>query len=285
VKFCFQWLIHIPELTSEIFSVKEKGNNNMKHLIELKRVNNPSFDEFAKETNNFTRPIIMTNIVNKWSVFKMFNFEMIKLKFGSAKVTVRESDNEFDYFFGEGRKKEMQLNDYIKLISSPASRLEHLPYMGNLPFDHPNIAKYLSPLKPLFKFPKYIPSQKYGELRLWIGGKGQRSTIHNDNYHNLNAQIHGKKEFLLFSPEEAEKLYVTELNQACWVSKVDPLNYDSERYPLFKEAEGFRVVTSAGELLYIPLFWWHYVTALDTSISVSMFIHTEQNQIWSDNTH
>lgn len=255
----------------------------MKQFIEVKRVNNPNFEEFVNETNNYTKPIIMTNIVNKWSVFKMFNLETIKLKFGSAKVTVRESDDEFDYFFGEGRKKEIMLNEYIKLITAPSNSETRLPYMGNLPFDHPNIAKYLSPLKPLFKFPKYIPSQKYGELRLWIGGKGQRSTIHNDNYHNLNAQIHGKKEFLLFSPDETEKLYVKELNQTCWVSPVDPLNYNRETYPLFKEAQSFRAIISAGELIYIPVFWWHYVTALETSISVSMFIHTDQPQFWSNN--
>lgn len=253
----------------------------MQQISDVKRVNNPTFEEFVTETNNLKNPIIMTNIVNKWSVFKMFNFEMIKLKFGSAKVTVRESDDEFDYFFGEGRKKEMILNDFIKLISAKTDSTTRLPYMVNLPFDHPNIAKYLSPLKPLFKFPKFIPSQKYGELRLWIGGKGQRSTIHNDNYHNLNAQIHGKKEFLLFPPEQTDKLYVKELNQACWISPVDPLNYDCKKYPLFREAEGFKVIISAGELLYIPIFWWHYVTALETSISVSMFIHTEQTQFWN----
>ncbi|MBD3557335.1 cupin-like domain-containing protein [Planktothrix sp. FACHB-1355] len=254
----------------------------MVESTDVKRVSNPSFDEFVEQTDHFRMPIIMTGIVDRWSVFRMFNFEMIKLKFGSATVTVRESDDEFDYFFGKGRKKEMRLNDYIKLISTPSETGQRHPYMGNLPFDHPNIAKFLSPLKPLFKFPRYIPSQKYGELRLWIGGKGQRSTIHNDNYHNLNAQIHGKKEFLLFSPDETEKLYVKELNQACWVSPVDPLHYDADEFPLFREAKAFRAVIAAGELLYIPIFWWHYVTALDTSISVSMFIHTDQPRYWSN---
>ena len=251
-----------------------------KETKEIKKIDNPSNEQFREETNDFSSPVVITGIVSKWQAFGMFNLDTIKYKFGNARVTVRESDDEYEYFFGNGRKREINLAEYIEMISPPFKPDKRPPYLGNLPFDHPNVVKYLSPIKSFFNFPKFIPAQQYGELRLWIGGGGQRSTIHNDNYHNLNAQIDGKKDFLLFAPQEAENLYVKELTKACWVSPIDIDNYNKSKYSRFADTTAYHTTLSAGEMLYIPIFWWHQVTAKQTSISVSMFIHTDETKYW-----
>jgi hypothetical protein len=34
-------------------------------------------------------------------------------------------------------------------------------------------------------------------------------------------------------------------------------------------------------MLYLPIFWWHYVVALDLSISVSRFSYQGETKLWS----
>jgi len=43
------------------------------------------------------------------------------------------------------------------------------------------------------------------------------------------------------------------------------------RFPLFREAKYVEAVLEDGEMLYIPVGWWHYVRSLSTSWSVSFW--------------
>ena len=252
----------------------------MKISGQIQKIKRPTPDEFQAASANYTRPLVVTDVVNQWPSQNLLRPETIKTMFGQVQVTVRESDDEFQYFWHNGTKKEIPLGQYIDLISSSAQSHQRPPYLGNLPFDHPGVAKYLQSLKPLFKFPNYFPGLRHGEFRLWMGGAGQRSTIHNDNYHNLNAQIYGSKRFLLFAPEQSENLYVRELNPTCWASPVDAEHLDAERYARFSEAEALEATLHHGDMLYIPIFWWHQAFARELSISISMFMHTAVERLW-----
>lgn len=37
---------------------------------------------------------------------------------------------------------------------------------------------------------------------------------------------------------------------------------DHVRFPKFKEAKGVETVIGPGEVLYIPIYWWHHVESL-----------------------
>ena len=54
-------------------------------------------------------------------------------------------------------------------------------------------------------------------------------------------------------------------------SEVDAAAPDGARFPSFPAAPTFDVVIAPGEMLYIPPGWWHHVTALDVSFSVSFW--------------
>jgi lysine-specific demethylase 8 len=54
-------------------------------------------------------------------------------------------------------------------------------------------------------------------------------------------------------------------------SQVDLDNPDLSRFPLFASAEYSECVLRAGEMLYIPYKWWHYVRSLEVSFSVSFW--------------
>uniref|UniRef100_A0A8C9DDE0 Lysine demethylase 8 n=1 Tax=Prolemur simus TaxID=1328070 RepID=A0A8C9DDE0_PROSS len=54
-------------------------------------------------------------------------------------------------------------------------------------------------------------------------------------------------------------------------TKVDVENPDIEKFPKFTEAPFQSCVLSPGEILFIPVKYWHYVRALDLSFSVSFW--------------
>jgi ribosomal protein L16 Arg81 hydroxylase len=54
-----------------------------------------------------------------------------------------------------------------------------------------------------------------------------------------------------------------------YFSQVDPENVDRDRFPLFRKAKPIEITVAPGEVLFIPIGWWHHVRALDLSISIS----------------
>jgi len=102
---------------------------------------------------------------------------VLKQMFGEVTVPVRQTDDELNYFFGQSGKSTMKLGEYIDAITGPPTRGVTRPYLGNIPFDHPRARQHLQRLKTALPFPDYFPNQVYGEMRLWMGAEGQRSTI------------------------------------------------------------------------------------------------------------
>lgn len=253
----------------------------MKRISEVRRIEPPAAEEFYREYVLRGEPVILAGIARAWPALPLMRPSTLKQMFGGVTVTVRETDDELNYFFGESGKSAMKLGDYIDAISGPPSPGRARPYLGNIPFDHPQTRQYFQRLKAALPFPDYFPNQVYGDLRLWMGAQGQRSTIHNDNYHNLNTQLYGRKKFLLFAPGQHPQLYAALVNETCWASPVDPESPDYARYPMFHHAEAREAVLEAGDMLYIPIFWWHYAVALDLSISVSRFCYLGETKFWS----
>jgi lysine-specific demethylase 8 len=52
---------------------------------------------------------------------------------------------------------------------------------------------------------------------------------------------------------------------------VDAEQPDLARFPLFGSAPYFELTLHAGDMLYIPPRWWHYLRSLSTSFSVSFW--------------
>lgn len=54
-------------------------------------------------------------------------------------------------------------------------------------------------------------------------------------------------------------------------SQVDPLKQDLEAFPDIAKAQMYKCLIEPGEMLFIPNKWWHHVTALEKSFSVSFW--------------
>ncbi|KAJ0403732.1 hypothetical protein P43SY_003037 [Pythium insidiosum] len=107
-------------------------------------------------------------------------------------------------------------------------------------------------------------------VNAWFGPEGTVSPLHFDPKDNLLCQVVGAKYVRLYAPSESDKLYPVEglLSNTSQVDVEDP---DDDAFPLFREAKYQDAVLCAGEMLYLPPRYWHFIRSLSTSFSVSFW--------------
>jgi lysine-specific demethylase 8 len=68
-----------------------------------------------------------------------------------------------------------------------------------------------------------------------------------------------------------------------WSSPIDPQNHDLAKYPLFDRTTCIEAILKPGEILYIPIFWWHQARAITTAINLNMWAFTQNKiQYWDE---
>jgi hypothetical protein len=112
---------------------------------------------------------------------------------------------------------------------------------------------------------RYLDDERLrGNTSLWIGPRGTATPLHHDTCNILFCQLHGKKRFRIAPPTEAaflescESVYApAELAEHVWIREV---------------------VLAPGDCLFLPVGWWHDVTALDISVSLSFLNFKRTNR-------
>jgi cupin-like protein len=120
----------------------------------------------------------------------------------------------------------------------------------------------LAPLLEDIEVPALFPKTRLHTVWAWFSGCGVRTWLHYDNNgcHNLNAQITGHKRCWLYPPEELAKLHPFPLGGDNPAHNCSLIDLDSPQ-PAFaadlSSARVWYVELCAGDLLYIPAWWWH----------------------------
>ncbi|XP_032645106.1 bifunctional peptidase and arginyl-hydroxylase JMJD5 isoform X3 [Chelonoidis abingdonii] len=89
--------------------------------------------------------------------------------------------------------------------------------------------------------------------------------------HQLFDQVIGRKYIRLYSPQESENLYPHETQILHNTSQVDVEDPDLVKFPKFERAAFQACILTPGQVLFIPVKYWHYVRSLDVSFSVSFW--------------
>ncbi|EFN53058.1 hypothetical protein CHLNCDRAFT_36633 [Chlorella variabilis] len=106
-------------------------------------------------------------------------------------------------------------------------------------------------------------------INAWFGPAGTVTPLHTDPHHNLLCQAVGRKYVRLYSPACTTAMYPHAEGMHTNSGRVDVDAPDLERFPLFAAARFQDCVLEAGQMLYIPRGWWHYVKSTTVSFSVS----------------
>jgi len=112
----------------------------------------------------------------------------------------------------------------------------------------------------------------------WFGPAGTITPFHHDLTNNFMIQVAGRKRVRLIAPCDLPKVY----NQRHCFTPLDGRDIDLQRFPLMAGVPVIDCVLEPGEILFLPVGWWHFVEALDVSITVSTTQFRWDNDFYTD---
>jgi Cupin-like domain len=118
----------------------------------------------------------------------------------------------------------------------------------------------LAPLLDDVEVPALLPADRLYTVWGWLSGGGVRTWLHyeTNGCHNFNAQLAGKKTCVLYPPEQLPKMRLFRPgsgNPAYNCSEIDV--EDPAEQPALSAAQGLSATIEAGDLLFIPAWWFH----------------------------
>jgi histone arginine demethylase JMJD6 len=277
--------------TSEIHcqpaSLKEGAMR--KNRFEIERRRNLSYEEFAREYLYALKPVIVTDVLEKWPALTRWTPEFFSKEFGS--MTFRINDSEYGQSeFKADDAYEYTMAEFIDLVQM-SSEKKPAPYFRNkiLHDLFPTLKGDIEPL-PEYLFPNWL-SEKYlvrrvakvlnrgAAIELFIGGKGTAfPVLHYDGAanHAFLMQIYGRKEYIIYPPDQEHFLYPSpkKVNHSLINSLENP---DFDRFPLFANAVSTTFFLDSGELLFVPSHWWHTAKIVAPSITISVNVLNQSN--------
>lgn len=111
---------------------------------------------------------------------------------------------------------------------------------------------------------------------LWVSHRGVFTQSHFDELENFNIALTGRKRFVLAPPGFREyyprsvRRGFGDKSQACDFDEVDPA-----RFPrlVTRLAQRRELILQAGQMLYLPLGWWHQAESLEeVNINVNFWL-------------
>mmetsp|Transcript_45169 Transcript_45169/g.66480 ORF Transcript_45169/g.66480 Transcript_45169/m.66480 type:complete len:515 (+) Transcript_45169:246-1790(+) len=134
--------------------------------------------------------------------------------------------------------------------------------------DHPKsrfLYEELMFFQPVESFFTVVPRETRG-INCRFGMKGVIAENHFDGSRNWVALLGGERRYILSHPNQCQNLalYPKE-HPSGRHSAVDWSNPDVNLYPQFRSAKSNEIVLQAGDALYLPTQWFHYIISLETN--------------------
>eukprot|EP00933_Yihiella_yeosuensis_P042883 TRINITY_DN37549_c0_g1_i1.p1 TRINITY_DN37549_c0_g1~~TRINITY_DN37549_c0_g1_i1.p1 ORF type:complete len:486 (+),score=86.26 TRINITY_DN37549_c0_g1_i1:42-1499(+) len=249
-------------------------------LLPVVTLDNPTAAEVSRYVQR-NQPLILKNAINAdgfppLADFKDFNY--LHERCGSRPIKVKAEafvDKEGRQLFVSDPAAELTFSDFLdRLHASERYSVHPSAYMGKV-----KLNDMLPEMVEDIEDCTMGPMQKYGSCfgkntkgsHIYFGAGHNTTAIHCDPSENLLVVISGKKTFDLYPPTDADCLYVIKgpnfLNSPL-PPFIDPASMPAdfaEQYPLYCHAQPQRVELRPGDMLYLPIFWWHAVTGGEES--------------------
>ena len=240
----------------------------------IDRRSNLSLEEFIEQYEKPNKPVIITDIVTKWSAYnnKEWSRENLIRKYG-----------DISYKMGN---VSMTLKDYFLYCSTVREETPLYLFDNEYPVKSPQmLEEYNVPIYFQTDFFSYI-ERSNKEMRpsyRWtlFGPTRSGSTFHKDpNYTSAwNGLISGKKKWILFPPDIVPPGVIPSKDEADVTTPISVVEWFLNFYSEVKESpvQPIECNLNAGELLFIPHRWWHTALNLEESIAVTQNYVNERN--------
>jgi len=246
---------------------------------QIERRANLGRDEFLERYYAQNRPVILTGEMADWPALTRWTPQYLRAAVGAAPVQYQgeRSTNERFEMEKDRHLRTMPFDRFIDMIAAGSTGNDAYITAYNSASNAAALASLSRDLGALDKFLAQSPETPQGMM--WIGPAGTITSLHHDLTNNLIAQIVGRKRLKVVPAAHTSKLY----NNRHVFSEITDLEdpaLDRARFPKLAQAKIYDVDLAPGEIIFMPLGWWHQVRALDFSVTV-----TYTNFIWPNDAH
>jgi hypothetical protein len=234
-------------------------------------------DEFFEQYYFQNRPVIITGAFDFWPARTQWNFDYFRERCGDCEVEVqfgRESDANYEVNQPK-LKRMMRFADYVDLVERSGPTNDFYMTANNTSHNRAALAALWSDVPAIGE---YLDAGSPDTGFFWMGPAGTKTPFHHDLTNNFMAQVIGRKQIKLVplsdTPHMANTLH-------CF-SQVDGGAIDYERFPSMRHAHLMECTLEPGELLFLPIGWWHYVEGLDASVTMTFTNFLQRNDFSRD---
>ncbi len=224
----------------------------------------PPFAAFLREHYARNRPGWFGGAVEHWPA-RRWTPASLQERFGEVPVEVqagRAGDPRYEER-SHRHKERMALGDFLSAVQGGPSNDLYMT-ANNGAVNGEALAPLFDDVGPLGD--GYLDLARVREQGfVWIGPAGVVTPLHHDLTNNLMVQLFGRKRVRLVPALEVARV----ANHHHVYSRVDPLAPDHAACPDWGRATVLDVILEPGDVLFIPVGWWHHVVGVDVTIGLS----------------
>jgi hypothetical protein len=245
----------------------------------LFRAEGISQQDFLDHHYAANRPLIIGGETADWPALKLWTPDYLRHLIGDSPVDLqadRGSAADFERYKDRHRQS-LPFNVFIDRITGAGSDNDLYLTAYNSGANRDALAPLSADLGFL---PKFLNQSTPGEGGMaWIGPANTFTPLHHDLTNNLLVQIVGRKRLLLAPPTATPHIY-NDLHVFSEITDVLDPRIDLTRYSELTKIRFLDFILQPGDAVFIPIGWWHQVTSLDFSVSM-----THTNFHWPNEGH
>jgi len=236
-----------------------------------------SGDDFLQQHYRLNRPVIITGMLGHFPARQLWNLDYFERHFNERKVEVqfgRDADAKYE-LNSIAHKRELLFGDYVRMVRDSGRSNDFYMTANNDSRNRESLRELWNDVGTL---PDYLDDDPARKGFFWFGPAGTVTPFHHDLTNNFMAQIIGRKRIRLIAPSELPRLY----NFRHCFTDVDGRDIDLARFPAMANVQVLDCVLEPGEILFLPVGWWHFVEALDISVTLAMTNFRWHNDFYSN---
>jgi hypothetical protein len=236
----------------------------------INRKNNLSYEEFAKEYLEPNKPVVVTDVIDKWpGIFEKWSKQNLVANYGELEFQIgRISTTMAKYIqYCEKTTEEQPLYLFDNDFGEKAPQL---------------LKDYEVPMYFKEDYFSFIEGKDRPSFRwILVGPQKSGSTFHKDpnSTSAWNALISGAKKWVMFPPDVTPPGVIPSDDGMKVTTSVSVIEWFVNFYSeaMKGEIKPYECVQRSGDLVFIPNGWWHLALNLEESIAVTQNVVNRYN--------
>ncbi len=220
-------------------------------------------DIFYAEHYRPLRPVVLTGLVDDWPAMG-WSFDRLAARIpGDPEIEVqgdREADPDFE-LNSIAHKRRMRWRAVLAAMQRPETGNSLYVTANNSGVNRQALAQLWADIGPL---PGYLGPSPMGDGFFWMGPQGSITPWHHDLTQNLLMTCSGTKRVTLVAPHETQRM---QNHRHCFSRFAADAALAS--VPQDERPRLWQVDIAPGEILFLPVGWWHHVEGLTPTIGMS----------------